>query len=460
MYICISKMRFKSFNVCSGGYFPLGGKTCIVWATMDVLLCTASIWHMATISVDRYCSLRFPLHYRRTRTPFFVIAKIAFVWVVSIGICSPLAVAGFINPLNVYRGGKCAPAVTQFVMYGSIFAFFVPLTLMVASYALTVKTLTQQAIGRRRERKRTARLLRQAAAHGGTVDLTTANSPWITSISLDQRRALNHRDVVDSPRETNSDTFSTQEPTLTPRDSAAEPEQANDDCTRYVAPRDAPVTQKNNVRDNSQRQQTDAYCGNSNERNATALRPVDRETSRRHGENNAEKTLCLQDELRAHRHAAGQTEPRHEVVSPHHRSDPIQQSFLTKIRQKKREATRVLGVIFIVFVVLWTPFFVLNFVSAACPSCVEFAAPNVYTVLVWLGWISSCANPIIYTSFSPLFRSTFKHVLTCQCGNRSSVVQQRQRQWIKRLREHRIRTESQNKRKDDKYICISIRHVK
>ena len=135
--------------LCVDGYFPLGAKTCIVWATMDVLMCTASIWHMATISVDRYCSLRFPLRYRRTRTPLFVIAKIAFVWIVSVGICSTLAIAGFINPFNVYRRGQCAPAVPEFVIYGSIFAFYVPLILMLVSYALTVRTL-RSAIWRRR----------------------------------------------------------------------------------------------------------------------------------------------------------------------------------------------------------------------------------------------------------------------------------------------------------------------
>jgi len=112
---------------------------------MDVLLCTASIWHMATISVDRYCSLRFPLRYRRTKSSVFVAGKIAFVWVVSVAICSPLAVAGLVNPSNVYRGGRCAPAVPQFVIYGSIAAFYVPLVVMVVSYALTVRTLSDQA---------------------------------------------------------------------------------------------------------------------------------------------------------------------------------------------------------------------------------------------------------------------------------------------------------------------------
>ena len=49
------------------GYFPLEPSVCVVWATMDVLLCTASIWHMCTMSLDRYCTLRRRL--RKLLTP-------------------------------------------------------------------------------------------------------------------------------------------------------------------------------------------------------------------------------------------------------------------------------------------------------------------------------------------------------------------------------------------------------
>jgi len=126
------------------GYFPLGNKTCIVWATMDVLLCTASIWHMATISVDRYCSLRFPLRYRQTKSPIFVVAKIAFVWIVSIGICSSLFVSGLVNPTNIYHDGHCVPAVADFIIYGSIFAFYVPLVVMFVTYVRTLQSRTSK----------------------------------------------------------------------------------------------------------------------------------------------------------------------------------------------------------------------------------------------------------------------------------------------------------------------------
>ena len=128
---------------CCAGYFPLQPSACVVWATMDVLLCTASIWHMCTMSLDRYCTLRYPISYGRSRTPTSVGLKIAFVWVVSTSICAALAVAGFANYSNVYVDGQCVPAVKDFILYGSIFAFYVPLVIMIVTYVLTVRILAE-----------------------------------------------------------------------------------------------------------------------------------------------------------------------------------------------------------------------------------------------------------------------------------------------------------------------------
>ena len=100
----------------------------------------------------------------------------------------------------------------------------------------------------------------------------------------------------------------------------------------------------------------------------------------------------------------------------------------------KRKATRVLGVMFAVFVIFWTPFFVLNLLSATCPRCVQSVDPGVWTVLVWLGWISSLANPIIYTSFSPAFRAAFKRLLTCRGRRGVSPAKHRQQLWTNQLR--------------------------
>jgi 5-hydroxytryptamine receptor 2 len=58
---------------------------------LDVLLCTASIMHLCTISVDRFLSLRYPMRFGRNKTRRRVVLKIIFVWLLSIAMSMPLS---------------------------------------------------------------------------------------------------------------------------------------------------------------------------------------------------------------------------------------------------------------------------------------------------------------------------------------------------------------------------------
>ena len=80
----------------------------------------------------------------------------------------------------------------------------------------------------------------------------------------------------------------------------------------------------------------------------------------------------------------------------------------------EKKASKVLGIIFAVFVILWTPFFTMNIVSVVCESCMEAITPSMMASIVWLGYMSSLANPIIYTMFNTSFRRAFYRILACQ----------------------------------------------
>ena len=47
-------------------------------------------------------------------------------------------------------------------------------------------------------------------------------------------------------------------------------------------------------------------------------------------------------------------------------------------------------------------------------SCIIIFNENLFTAFVWLGYVSSTINPIIYTIFNHIFRTTFKKLLCCQ----------------------------------------------
>lgn len=84
--------------------------------------------------------------------------------------------------------------------------------------------------------------------------------------------------------------------------------------------------------------------------------------------------------------------------------------------RSEQKATKVLGVVFFTFVICWTPFFVINFTQAFVERdrLVRWIPNEMMTTFLWLGYISSTINPIIYTVFNRNFRSAFRHLLLCQ----------------------------------------------
>ncbi|XP_076304411.1 5-hydroxytryptamine receptor 2C-like [Tachypleus tridentatus] len=79
----------------------------------------------------------------------------------------------------------------------------------------------------------------------------------------------------------------------------------------------------------------------------------------------------------------------------------------------EQKATKVLGIVFFCFAICWTPFFTLNIL-------LPFTDPTTFpdyltTTFLWLGYVSSTINPIIYTIFNKKFRRAFWILLSCTC---------------------------------------------
>lgn len=112
------------------------------------------------------------------------------------------------------------------------------------------------------------------------------------------------------------------------------------------------------------------------------------------------------------------TTPQRATPRPHHsRTSSVisrNSSRHGRILRLEQKATKVLGVVFFTFVVLWAPFFILNMVPALCPECERGIPPWVFDCALWLGYASSMVNPIFYTIFNKVFRQAFKRVLLCQ----------------------------------------------
>ncbi|XP_017341711.1 trace amine-associated receptor 13c-like [Ictalurus punctatus] len=96
---------------------------------------------------------------------------------------------------------------------------------------------------------------------------------------------------------------------------------------------------------------------------------------------------------------------------------------LTKFSQRvkhENKAAKTLGIVVGAFICCWMPFFVTSLLD----PFINFATPLVlYDVFIWLGYINSTLNPIIYGLFYPWFRKTLHLIVTLKifCSHSSDM---------------------------------------
>ncbi|XP_043076880.1 5-hydroxytryptamine receptor 2A [Puntigrus tetrazona] len=252
--------------------WPLPDLLCPMWIFLDVLFSTASIMHLCAISLDRYVGIRNPIKYSRGNTLRKTMIKIISVWTISIVLSLPIPVMGFQDKQKVFVNGTCTLNEPRFILVGSSVAFFVPLTIMVVCYYLTLRDL----------QKHSASFPQESESHSLSSAQITDTSP------------LNNRSAQ------------------TPR-----------------------------------------------------------------GQGRRGMIQALNNE---------------------------------------RRASKVLGIVFFLFLVMWCPFFITNVLIAICQDDCGEHLHNLIHFFVWVGYISSGVNPLIYTLFNETYRQAFARYLRCKYG--------------------------------------------
>ncbi|XP_022221937.2 5-hydroxytryptamine receptor 2A [Drosophila obscura] len=128
------------------GYWPLGFTWCNIYVTCDVLACSSSILHMCFISLGRYLGIRNPLGSRHRSTKRLAGIKIAIVWLMAMMVSSSITVLGLVNEKNIMpEPNICVINNRAFFVFGSLVAFYIPMLMMVTTYALTIPLLRKKA---------------------------------------------------------------------------------------------------------------------------------------------------------------------------------------------------------------------------------------------------------------------------------------------------------------------------
>nr|XP_046262709.1 histamine receptor H2a [Scatophagus argus] len=133
--------------------WPLGPVFCNFYISMDVMLCTASILTLLTISVDRYLAVTMPLRYTSLVLPWRVAVAMASVWTVSVAV-SFLPIQMGWNTVNgtVQNQGPWAPERRcrfelnrPYVLTDSLLTFYLPLIAMCWTYLQILRIARAQA---------------------------------------------------------------------------------------------------------------------------------------------------------------------------------------------------------------------------------------------------------------------------------------------------------------------------
>ncbi|XP_072494062.1 D(4) dopamine receptor [Notamacropus eugenii] len=140
------------YSEYQGGVWALSTVLCDALMTMDVMLCTASIFNLCAIGVDRFIAVSVPLNYSRQQLGRRQLALIATVWGLAFAVASPVLFG--LNDVPGRNPAVCQLESRNYVVYSSVCSFFLPCPLMLVLYCAMFRRLRTWEEARRAKLRR------------------------------------------------------------------------------------------------------------------------------------------------------------------------------------------------------------------------------------------------------------------------------------------------------------------
>uniref|UniRef100_A0A8C3T7C7 Dopamine receptor D4 n=1 Tax=Chelydra serpentina TaxID=8475 RepID=A0A8C3T7C7_CHESE len=120
------------YSEFQGGVWALSTGLCDALMTMDVMLCTASIFNLCAISVDRFIAISIPLNYNRQQIDLRQLILISTTWIFAFAVASPVIFG--LNNVPDRDPTLCQLEDNNYIVYSSICSFFIPCPVMLVLY--------------------------------------------------------------------------------------------------------------------------------------------------------------------------------------------------------------------------------------------------------------------------------------------------------------------------------------
>eukprot|EP00092_Neocalanus_flemingeri_P063222 GFUD01076448.1.p1 GENE.GFUD01076448.1~~GFUD01076448.1.p1 ORF type:complete len:410 (-),score=81.96 GFUD01076448.1:117-1346(-) len=330
-------------RIMYGGW--MGGLTsCKIYITADIAFCSASIYSLIGISLDRHYAVYHPLQYAIKRKLRTVTIMILSAWVMGLIISTPMYIdaPGFSNFAHIMNEttiknnslGGCMPPVDHdsrgFVLYSSILAFIIPAFIL---GGLQASIMYRKMII---QRKRVERSKEQAQAEN--AELTRQ------ATVLDRQNTIRDQDSIRNPKKK----LSTAE-----------------------QPKNVQYTQME-----------ESTCLDDDESHSTDF--------------NQQEILELQQKDGSILGGIlSIRKPKRELTKAERK--------LKKEETAQRRITTMMAVIVGTFALCWFPFAVMFIVFPYSDEAANFLVTNPWLIdlITWIGYVNSSLNPMIYAIMNP-----------------------------------------------------------
>ena len=433
------------------GHWVFGEVLCIIWLCIDVLYCTASIWGLCTIAVDRYQATCYPVWYHEHKSSKRALVYIVFVWLFSI-IVSVAPLIGWRDMIpNFYQTNMeinkqdCVLFMSEsYVVYSAMGSFVIPTFLMVFLYVRIFTVLKKRMKNMKPKKKRI--LYPSESDFESEPRALDGDSDEKTDIELRATSTQTTPSANTKPSELHEQFGQSNTSAMNGigLHSCDQNSKETNNINNQLKPTqneysETPVKHKRVSLNTETKERGDSLAGTNgkpqslniqtNDLTSTGapLKPKNcnlkvnfdksRDLSSRSPSCVSRRSFCMPEESDDFESRYSSQRKASKVMflpwnNPLSKGHKSHVTVKQKYELREQRATKRMAMIMACFCFCWWPFlfmYVIRSFCKACPIDVHFQS-----AIIWLGYANSSLNPILYTIFNEDFRKAFQKIVFCR----------------------------------------------